>query len=259
MTDQVRVDFEDGRLTLTLNRPEKRNALNRGMLDALSDGLARARRDPDVRVVVLRGAGGYFSAGIDLVDAVAANRDASPLRLMRQVGEMVVGLFRTPVPSIAVVEGGAYGLACNVALACDLTVAADDAVLSEVFIQRGLSVDGGGAWLVPRLIGLKRAKELIFFGDTVTAPQAADMGLINHAVPAAELDGFVDGWVKRLASFPPIALSLSKGLLNDAYERSFEQLVEDEGRAQTINARTDDAKEGFLAMAEKRPPRFAGR
>lgn len=259
MTTLVRVDLADGCLTITLDRPEKRNALNREMLDAIIAGVERARRDPDVRVVVLRGAGGYFSAGIDLVDAVAANQAASPIRIMRRVADMVVGVFRLPVPSIAVVEGGAYGLGANLALACDLTVAAADAVLCEVFIQRGLSVDGGGAWLLPRLVGLKRAKELVLFGDVIAAPEAAAMGLINHAVPAAELDGFVAGWVQRLGAYPPIALSLSKGLLNDAYERSFEQAAEDEGRAQTINARTEDAQEAFLAMAEKRPPRFSGR
>lgn len=253
------VEEGERRVTVTFNRPEKRNALTHQMLDDFTQVLRRAHSDRDLRVLVLRGGGGYFSAGIDLSDAMAFNKANSPVRAMRNVAELVVALFRLPLPTIAVVEGGAYGLAANLALACDLTVAADDAVFSQVFIRRGLSVDGGGAWLLPRLVGLKRAKELLFFGDELPATLAAELGLINHAVPASELDSFVDGWVSRLRSCPPLPVALAKSLLNEAVVSGFEETVEKEGLAQTVVVRSDDSKEAYLAAREGRLPEFAGR
>src|SRR5436309_12351376 len=148
MTEALLADLTEGVLTLTINRPEKRNAVDGAVLEGLEAGLQRARRDSDVRVVVMRGAGGYFSAGIDLPFALKTIMDR--LAFMRMVGDMAIAIHRLPVPSISVVEGGAYGLACNMALACDLTIASDDAVLCEVFTKLNLSLDRGWAWLLPR-------------------------------------------------------------------------------------------------------------
>jgi 2-(1,2-epoxy-1,2-dihydrophenyl)acetyl-CoA isomerase len=234
MNDALLVEVADGVLTLTINRPEKRNAIDGAVLEGLETGLARARRDPEVRVVVLRGAGGYFSAGIDLPFAIGTELDRRDF--MRVVGDTAIAVHRLPVPSISVLEGGAYGLACNLALACDLTVAADDAVLCEVFTRLNLSLDGGGAWLLPRLVGLKKAKELAFFADKIPAADAERLGLVNCVVPAAELDAQVKEWTSRLASGPATALSLTKQMLNDAYAMSFEQAIDAESNAQTINA-----------------------
>lgn len=234
MNDALLVDVADGVLTLAINRPEKRNAIDGAVLEGLETGLARARRDPEVRVVVLRGAGGYFSAGIDLPFAMGTELDRRDF--MRVVGDTAIAVHRLPVPSISVLEGGAYGLACNLALACDLTVAADDAVLCEVFTRLNLSLDGGGAWLLPRLVGLKKAKELAFFADKIPAADAERLGLVNCVVPAAELDAQVKEWTSRLASGPATALSLTKQMLNDAYAMSFEQAIDAESNAQTINA-----------------------
>jgi 2-(1,2-epoxy-1,2-dihydrophenyl)acetyl-CoA isomerase len=228
------VDVTDGVMTLTINRPAKRNAIDGAVLDGLEAGLQRARRDDGVRVLVLRGAGGYFSAGIDLPFATGTSLDR--LSFMRVVGDIAVALHRLPVPSISVVEGGAYGLACNLALACDLTIATDDAVLCEVFTKLNLSLDGGGAWLLPRIVGLKKAKELAFFADKIPAHEAERLGLVNCAVPAAELEGQLKEWASRLATGPTTALSLTKAMLNDAYVLSFEQAIEEESRAQTINS-----------------------
>ena len=228
------VDVTEGVMTLTINRPDKRNAIDGAVLDGLEAGLQRARRDDGVRVLVLRGAGGYFSAGIDLPFAHGTNLDR--LSFMRIVGDVAVALHRLPVPTISVIEGGAYGLACNLALACDLTVATDDAVLCEVFTKLNLSLDGGGAWLLPRIVGLKKAKELAFLADKIPAHEAERLGLVNCVVPAGELEAQVKDWSSRLAGGPTTALSLTKAMLNDAYALSFEQAIEEESRSQTINS-----------------------
>jgi 2-(1,2-epoxy-1,2-dihydrophenyl)acetyl-CoA isomerase len=249
MNDALLIDVTDGVMTLTINRPDKRNAIDGAVLDGLEDGLLRARRDEGVRVVVLRGAGGYFSAGIDL--PYAMDPGVERLTFMRLVGDIAIAIHRLPVPSISVVEGGAYGLACNMALACDLTVATDDAVLCEVFTKLNLSLDGGGAWLLPRLIGLKKAKELAFFADKIPAHEAERLGLVNCVVPAGELEAQVKEWTSRLAAGPTTALSLSKAMLNDAYALSFEQAIEEESRSQTINAGQRGSKAAIDGVLKK--------
>ena len=249
MEDAVLVDVTDGVMTLTINRPDKRNAIDGAVLDGLEAGLHRARRDDDVRVVVLRGAGGYFSAGIDLPFAVGTNLDR--LAFMRVVGDVAVALHRLPVPTISVIEGGAYGLACNLALACDLTVATDDAVLCEVFTKLNLSLDGGGAWLLPRIVGLKKAKELAFLADKIPAHEAERLGLVNCVVPAGELEGQVKEWASRLAAGPTTALSLTKAMLNDAYALSFEQAIEEESRSQTINSAAQGSRAAIEGALKK--------
>ena len=249
MSDALLVDVTDGVMTLTINRPDKRNAIDGAVLDGLEAGLHRARRDDDVRVVVLRGAGGYFSAGIDLPFAVGTNLDR--LAFMRVVGDVAVALHRLPVPTISVIEGGAYGLACNLALACDLTVATDDAVLCEVFTKLNLSLDGGGAWLLPRIVGLKKAKELAFLADKIPAHEAERLGLVNCVVPAGELEGQVKEWASRLAAGPTTALSLTKAMLNDAYALSFEQAIEEESRSQTINSAAQGSRAAIEGALKK--------
>ena len=249
MSDELLVDVTDGVMTLTINRPDKRNAIDGAVLDGLEAGLLRARRAEDVRVVVLRGAGGYFSAGIDLPFAVGTNLDR--LAFMRVVGDVAVALHRLPVPTISVIEGGAYGLACNLALACDLTVATDDAVLCEVFTKLNLSLDGGGAWLLPRIVGLKKAKELAFLADKIPAHEAERLGLVNCVVPAGELEGQVKEWASRLAAGPTTALSLTKAMLNDAYALSFEQAIEEESRSQTINSAAQGSRAAIEGALKK--------
>ena len=148
---------------------------------------------------------------------------------------------------------------CNLALACDLIVASDEARFSEIFARRGLSLDFGGSWLLPRHVGLHRAKELAFFADILSAKEAEAMGLVNRVVPAGELDAFVDDWASRLASGPPIALAQTKRLLTNSFEVTLEQALEDEGWAQTVNFTTNDVAEAMRAFLEKREPKFEGR
>jgi 2-(1,2-epoxy-1,2-dihydrophenyl)acetyl-CoA isomerase len=244
-------------VTVTLNRPDRRNAINDVMWDELLDTFRDIGRRPDDRVMVLTGAGGAFCSGADL--GGFESKEGSHLSFMRRIGAVALALHQVPKPTIARVGGVAAGAGCNMALACDLIVASEEARFSEIFARRGLSIDFGGSWLLPRLVGLHRAKQLALFADIVSAKEAADIGIVNRVVPASELDAFVADWASRLAAGPPIALSLTKSMLDSGFAVSFEQAVEDEARCQAVNLRTGDAAEAMLAFSEKREPRFQGR
>src|SRR4051812_14567743 len=162
-------------------------------------------------------------------------------------------------PASPRVPGGAGGAGLNLALVCDLVVASDEARFSEIFARRGLSVDFGGSWVLPRLVGLHRAKELVLLADIIDAKEAQDYGLVNRVVPAAQLDAFVDDWATRLASGPPVALSMSKRLLDQSTAVSLAQALEAEAQAQNVNFATTDMAEAMTAFLEKRQPQFKGR
>ena len=164
-----------------------------------------------------------------------------------------------PKPVIAKVNGVAVGAGLNLALGCDLIVASEQARFSEIFARRGLTVDFGGSWLLPRMIGVHRAKELAFFADILSAKEAADMGLVNRVVPAGELDAFVTDWANRLAAGPPLALAMTKRLLSNSFSMTMDEALEAEGMAQSVNAGTEDAPEAIRAFLEKREPKFKGR
>lgn len=255
--DTLIVERSDGVVTVTMNRPEKKNAANMTMWRELQATFREIADRSDDRVVVLTGAGGAFCSGADLGDP--ATLELHHLPRMRLIDSVAVALHRLPQPTIAKVGGVAAGAGCNMAFGCDLIVASDDARFSEIFSQRGLSVDFGGSWLLPRLIGLHRAKELVFFADILSASEAAGFGLVNRVVPADELDDFVQGWATRLAAGPPLALSMSKAMLNNSIAPSIEHALEVEGQAQSVNFGTQDAGEAMRAFIEKRPPTFTGR
>jgi 2-(1,2-epoxy-1,2-dihydrophenyl)acetyl-CoA isomerase len=255
--DELLVDRRDGIVTVTLNRPARKNAVTPYMWAALLDTFnAIAASDTD-RVVIVTGAGGDFCSGADLgaPDATAGHG----LARMRRIGAACLALHNLPQPTIAKIQGVAVGAGINMALACDLVVASSDARFSEIFARRGLSVDFGGSWLLPRRVGMHRAKELLLLADIVDAAEADRLGLVNRVVEPAELDGFVDDWARRLAAGPPIALSLTKKLVNNAFSTSLEQALEEEAMAQTVNFSTDDTNEAVQAFLSKREPRFQGR
>ena len=254
--ETLRVERADGVVTVTLDRPERKNAINDVMWVELWETFESVARSSEDRVLVVTGAGGAFCSGQDLSGVTAAG-DHGLVR-MRRVGDVALALHRMPKPTIAKVDGIAAGAGCNLALGCDLIVASEDARFSEIFSRRGLSVDFGGSWVLPRLIGLQRAKELAFFADIVSAKEAADIGLVNRVVPSAEVDAFVDGWARTLAAGPPLALSMTKTLLNNGLVTSMEQAVEDEARCQALNFSTADAMEAMQAFSEKRDPNFRG-
>ena len=210
---------------------------------------------------MLTGAGGSFCSGADLSDpADVAGRPGDPyLVQMRALAVLALRLHRLPKPTIAKVGGVAAGAGMSLAIGCDLVVASDTARFSQIFSKRGLSVDFGSTWLLPRLIGLHRAKEMTFFADILSAEEAAGFGVVNRVVPADELDAFVDAWARRLAAGPPLALSMTKTMLNNSFAVSMEQALEDEARSQAVNFGTADTAEAIAAFIQKREPRFEGR
>lgn len=249
---------QQGIVTITLNRPAKKNAINGPMwVELLETFKDIASRDDD-RCVVITGAGGAFCSGADLSGG-PAERPRHQLHAMRDVGNVALALARIPQPVIAKVGGVAAGAGCNLALSCDLIVASDEARFSEIFAKRGLSIDFGGSWYLPRLVGMHKAKELALFADIISAKEAEAMGLVNRVVPAGELDAFVDDWARKLAAGPPIALMQTKRLLTNSFAVTLEEALEDEGWAQTVNFGTKDTPEAIKAFIEKRPPRFEGR
>jgi enoyl-CoA hydratase/carnithine racemase len=256
--ETVRIDrMPNGVVTLTLNRPEKKNAMNAVMFDELLAVFREVDAATSDRVLVITGAGDAFCSGADLADRGQDQRH--PLARLHWIADIALALHRIPKPVIAKVNGVAVGAGMNLALGCDLIVASEQARFSEIFARRGLAVDFGGSWLLPRLVGMHRAKELAFFADIITAKDAAEMGLVNRVVPAGELDAFVTDWADRLAAGPPIALALSKRLLTNSLSMTMDEALEAEGMAQTVNVSTEDAREALQAFLHKREPRFQGR
>jgi len=247
----------NGVVTLTLNRPEKKNAINRAMFDELLVAFREVDASTSDRVLVITGAGEAFCSGADLGDRGSDTRH--PLQRLHWVADIALALHRIPKPVIAKVNGVAVGAGLNLALGADLIVASDGARFSEIFARRGLSIDFGGSWLLPRLIGMHRAKELAFFADIISAKEAAELGLVNRIVPSAQLDAFVADWANRLAAGPPLALAMTKRLLTNSFSMTMDEALEAEGMAQSVNSGTEDAPEAIRAFLEKREPRFKGR
>lgn len=247
---------DNGIATVTMNRPEKKNAANFTMWRELRETWNEISIAPDIRAVIMTGAGDAFCSGADLGgDAPKMHQ----LQSMNLIHKTIQALYSIMVPVVAKVNGVAAGAGMNMALACDLIVASDSARFSEIFAKRGLSVDFGGTWILPRLIGLHKAKELAFFADVISAEEAKEFGFVNHVVPDSELDDFVAQWSQRLASGPPLALAMTKRLLTLNATADFSTALEGEGMAQTINFYTSDTNEAVSAFLEKREPQFKGR
>lgn len=242
---------------MTLNRPQVLNAITTDMWRDLAGIFTEVADNDEDRVMVVTGAGEAFSSGADLGANAAAPRH--PLNRMRAVGDAALALSRIPKPTVARVDGVAVGAGLNLALGCDLVVASDRSRFSEIFARRGLSVDFGGSWILPRLVGLHKAKELVLLAGMLSAGEAAEAGLINRVVALSDLDAVVEEWVATLMAGPPLALSMSKSLLNRSFEMSMEQAVEAEAQAQAINLASADAREAMAAFVEKRTPTFQGR
>jgi len=261
MPETILVKREEGVTTVTLNRPERKNAANGQMWIELRELFYEVSHSSDDRVLVLTGAGGAFCSGADISDpkGVSGNPDDPHLVRMEFLGEVMLALHEVPNPTIAKVRGIAAGAGLSLALGCDLVVAGEDARFSEIFARRGLSVDGGSSWLLPRLVGMHKAKELAFFAEILSARDALEIGLVNRVLPDDELDVFVDDWARRLASGPPLALSMTKRLLHEGSKSTMAEALANEGRCQTVNFGTQDTAEAIRAFAEKREPRFTGR
>lgn len=257
----------DGVAWVTLNRPASGNALTAGQRESLIALLAEASADARIRAVVLTGAGDrHFCTGADLSASPAPPPDGLPAQPAGSVARALAGgaqrlisaVLDCEKPVLAAVNGTAAGLGCHLAYACDLVLAAESAKFIEIFARRGLVVDGGGAYLLTRLIGPQRAKELIFFADDLPAAEAARLGLVNRVVPADELAATAADWAARLAAGPTVALGLGKRLVNRALDADRAACLAEEALAAEVNMSSEDGQEGLRAFLERRTPRFQG-
>ncbi|MFZ0667391.1 MAG: enoyl-CoA hydratase [Acidimicrobiales bacterium] len=261
MPETILIRREEGVVTVTLNRPERKNAANGQMWIELRETFYEVAHNRSDRVLVITGAGDAFCSGADISDPKGVSGDPSDPHIVRMqfLGEVMLALHDVPQPVIAKVRGIAAGAGLSLALGCDLVVASEGARFSEIFSRRGLSVDGGSSWLLPRLVGMHKAKELAFFADIISAEEAFAAGLINRVVPDHELDKFVGDWAARLAVGPPLALAMTKKLLHEGSRSTMADALENEARCQTVNFNTEDTVEAMRAFAEKRDPQFKGR
>jgi 2-(1,2-epoxy-1,2-dihydrophenyl)acetyl-CoA isomerase len=262
----IRVERAEGVATITLDRPESRNAIRIPMFEEIGRLATELAKDDAVRSVVLTGAGGDFSSGADLTpgegDASAAtprSAAAGSLGVIRdRIGGAILTLHEMAKPTLAVVSGVAAGAGASLALGCDLVYAAEDARFSFIFVRRALALDCGATWLLPRLIGLQKAKELAFLGDWIGAQEARALGLVTRTFAADELVDAARETALRLAKGPPVALSLIKRGLNASHGLSFAETLDQEARAQAVCTATHDFAEGMKAFLEKREPRYTG-
>lgn len=249
-------------LTLRMNRPERLNALNIELGRALADALRRAGEDSSVRVVVLTGAGRAFCAGGDLalLSDVRSRKASHELEgLVRSGKDICLAVCDMAKPVIAAVNGPAAGGGMNLALACDMRIASDQASFCEAFVRLGLYPDFGGTYYLPRLVGLSRAAELFCTAEVLTAHEALRLGIVSHVVPQEELEEETRDLAERLAAAPPLPIRAVKQTLLGAERDALERALDREISIQVECFLSEDCAEGLRAFLEKRKPQFRGR
>jgi 2-(1,2-epoxy-1,2-dihydrophenyl)acetyl-CoA isomerase len=262
MNDSVQQRAADGVATLVLDRPDALNALDEAMAGALDAAVARAVADPQVRCIVIAGAGEHFMAGGDVrlfhewLSREPAARAAELRRVIAPVHRSIRTLRAAPQPVIAAVRGACAGFGLSLAMACDLAVAGEGSTFSLAYCRIGASPDGGATWTLPRLVGLKRAAEIALLGERFSAADALAAGLVNRVVPDAEVDAVVAEMAARLASGPAAALARTKGLLAASTAPALEAHLEAEAAAFAEGVAGVEFEEGVRAFVEKRAPRW---
>jgi 2-(1,2-epoxy-1,2-dihydrophenyl)acetyl-CoA isomerase len=262
MGETIEFEVAEGVATLTLNRPDKLNSFNTRMHEEVAEALGQAERDPAIRVVLITGAGRGFCAGQDLSDRkVVAEGEAPDLgaSIERYYNPLVRRLRGMEKPVVAAVNGVAAGAGANVALACDLVIAARSASFIQAFCKIGLVPDSGGTWFLPRLVGHARALGLALLGDKLPAEQAAEWGLIWKVVDDAQLMAEAGGLARQLAKAPTATLGLIKRAMNASTTNTLDAQLDMERDLQREAGGTGDYKEGVAAFLEKRAPNFTGR
>lgn len=274
LEDQVQYRVADRVAWVTLNRPEVRNAITPAQRDRVISLMEEASADLAVGAVVLTATGEGFCTGADLrpggraapAPHHGAKPEGAPDRAMGDIARMirdgaqrlVASILDCEKPVLAAVNGTAAGIGAHLAFACDLVVAAEGARFIEVFVRRGITPDGGGAYLLPRIVGLHKAKELIFFGDDLAAEEAQRLGLVNKVVPRDKLEQEAADLAGRLAHGPTKALGMAKWLINRSLDSDRATAFDEEAWAQELIVGTADSAEGLKAFAERRPPEFRG-
>ncbi|RQG87953.1 hypothetical protein EA462_13910 [Natrarchaeobius halalkaliphilus] len=259
----VQYSVDDGVAELVLDRPDARNAMNESVIDALVDYVEEAAVDDDVRVLVLRATGDVFCGGGDVKKlGTLLDDDVTPIERLDYITQGIHRPIRALVdlekPVVCRLQGDAIGAGANLALACDMIVATEDARLIEGFKNVGLSIDCGGSYLLPQNTSLCVAKELVMTGRPVDGTEAEELGLVNYAVPESELDDTLSDLVDRLRDGPTRAHGLSKQLLHEGVNATFDEALENEARANAILGASEDHAEGIAAFREKRSAEFSG-
>lgn len=245
--------------TVTMSNPGRRNAVPAASWGELADAF-NGFESSSQRALVLRGGDGDFCAGADMnKPSTRSPSVADTAARMRVISKAVTALHRLSKPSIAAVDGVAVGAGLNMAIGCDIVIATDRARFAEIFVKRGLTLDFGGTWLLPRLVGLARARELALTGRIVGAVEALEIGLVTSVVAVADLEATVASAAAQLAAGAPLAQAMIKRALDRSSEMSFEQALAFEEQAQAILLASDDLSEGTAAFIEKREPKFKGR
>lgn len=258
MSETLIYTVENGVATITLNRPERYNAFDNELSFKFIDTLKEAKRDPQVRTVVLTGAGKAFCTGQDLKDIQGKKRSLGE-SVDKRYNPMVRLITGTEKPFICRMNGVAAGAGASLALACDYVVAVDSAAMLWAFANIGLVLDSGSSYFLPRLVGRQKAFEIATLGEKVNMTQAKELGLVNQVVPEDQLDAAVMTIANRYAQMPTKAIGLIKRMLNRSFESGLEDMLEQEKFGQEIAGRTEDYAEGVNAFVEKRKPVYKGR
>lgn len=261
-TDLVAFDVDGAVATITITRPERMNALDTHTLRALDAAVGRVQVDPGIRAAILTGSGRAFSAGAD-VKEWAAETEPSPGEQSDDwvsiSHRLVSKLYRVPKPVVAAVNGVAVGAGLDLALACDFRFASEQARFGSVYIRIGFSPDAGASFLLPRIVGIEKAKELIYTGRIIDAAEADRIGLVGRVLPPDDLMAEASAFARQLASGPTVAIGLAKENIQDLSLSTIESALKSEQRAGRLCALTSDHKEGLAAVNEKREPHFEGR
>ncbi len=257
----VLVELDESVVTLTMNRPEMLNAINTLMLEELTEAVEAAAQLDAIRCVVLAGAGRAFGAGQDLTEFASAHMGSQPLKVSEHLAKyhrLILALRHMPKPVIAAIQGVATGITLNIALACDIRIAADNARLREGFARIGLVPDGGGGYMLPRLVGLGRAIEIALLAEDISGPEAERIGLVNRCVPLAEFEETTRALAKRLANGPTRTYQLIKELMYQSLEMDLRASLHLEGQLQEVAYATADHRESVDAFLHKRAATFTG-
>jgi 2-(1,2-epoxy-1,2-dihydrophenyl)acetyl-CoA isomerase len=261
-SEGVSLESGGGVLRITLDRPSRKNSLDAAAVRRIVTALEAAATDDALRVVLLSGTGADFCSGADWVVANAAGARPRTGSLQRRVPlqahRLIELLTQLQLPVVCAVRGWASGLGFQLALAADFTIASESACFWEPFVERGFSADSGASWLLPRLVGVARAKELLLLGRKLSGAEAAAWGIIHRAVPDGELETATEGLVEQLAGAATVAVGLTKRCIHRALETGLGEAMQNEAFALELSSRTADFKEGLLAFKERRPARFTG-
>ncbi|MEO2168937.1 MAG: enoyl-CoA hydratase-related protein [bacterium] len=257
----VEFNKDSGVLWITLNRPEQMGAMTADMRDAIVDHIQAARDDLEVRALVITGKGKGFCTGADLSGGAPPTPWVGQTRFTMRTGsqKLLRAIWEIEKPVICAVNGTAAGMGAHIAFVSDLIIAAEGARFIEVFARRGIALDAMGGFILPRIMPLAKAKELVFFGGQLTAEEARDLGVVNRVVPVDELEAATREWAEKLAVGPTFAIGMSKRLLNRGTEVDLETSLDDEATFQSLVVGSEDAQEGITSFRERRKPVFKGK